>query len=318
MDTIKTPQKEKLSSEIIIPPSPFMKRLGYGTGISVYKLNRSPVCSRVQSPWAIKIVRSTSNKTIRNRLRNEAAILRKLNHPNIVGFRAVTNDARGEVCLALEACTSSLGDMIEARNEKELMAFPARTIAIVAYDIAKAFNYLHNTAYILHCDVKSYNILIQEDFKVCKLCDFDIALPLEPDGTVNKEHILNASSLGTAPWMAPEVALDNSPSTKSDIYSYGLVLWEMIALTVPPLCEDEYESDSSYLEESKLDSSESDNSILNSSCFKRKDWRPELPAQEYSQDYNNIFELFYCCTMKEPEYRPAADLLVKVSEEILQ
>lgn len=284
--------------------------------MSVYKLNRSPVCSRVRSPWAIKVVKSTSSELIKSQLRQEATILKDLNHPNIVGFRAVTKDARGEICLALEVCTSSLGDMIEARNENGLSVFPARNIAIVAYDIAKAFNYLHNEAKILHCDVKSYNILVQEDFKVCKLCDFNIALPLESDGTVKKEHIISASSLGTAPWMAPEVTLDNELSTKSDIYSYGLVLWEMIALTVPPLPEDEDEFDLSSIEVSVLDDSELDNS--DSSCFKCVDWRPELPAQEYSQNYNSIFELFYCCTVRDPECRPSADLLVKVSEEILR
>lgn len=283
----------------------------YILGVSVYKLNRSPVCTQVRSPWAIKkILKVKSNEKLRNRLRNEAKILKKLNHPNIIGFRALTKDNRGEVCLALEACTISLGDLIETRSEEGLAAFPAYNIALVIRDIAKAFNYLHNKAYILHCDVKSYNILIQGKFAICKLCDFDIALPLNPDGTVSPEFISENVPLGTGPWMAPETCLHSIVSTKSDIYSYGLVIWEMVALTVPPLPEDE---NSSYTELPELNASNS--SIDGLKCI---DWRPELPAQEFTEDYDQVLEVFYCCTEKNPEYRPNATLLEEVGEEILQ
>ncbi|KAK9707705.1 Protein tyrosine and serine/threonine kinase [Popillia japonica] len=289
MDITKSPINtvERLRNEIIVPPSPLMKQIGFGTGISVYKLNRSPTCTQVRSPWAVKILKSKS-ETIKTRLRHEISILKKLKHPNVVGFRAVGTDSQGEICLALETCTASLGDKIEARVDAGLLAYPPKNIAIVAYDISKALNYLHNEAYILHCDVKSYNILVQGDFEIW-----------------------------TGPWMAPETALESVVSTKSDIYSYGLVLWEMIALTVPPMPDEIDNGNLSNIEDA-LDISDYCASDLDSSTLQCIDWRPELPAQEFSEDYYGIFELFFCCTDKIPDNRPTAIVAEKLSEEIFK
>lgn len=285
-------------------------------GISVYKLNRSPTCTQVRSPWAVKILKSKS-ETIKTRLRHEISILKKLKHPNVVGFRAVGTDSQGEICLALETCTASLGDKIEARVDAGLLAYPPKNIAIVAYDISKALNYLHNEAYILHCDVKSYNILVQGDFEICKLCDFNIALPLDGNSKVNDKLISEDIPLGTGPWMAPETALESVVSTKSDIYSYGLVLWEMIALTVPPMPDEIDNGNLSNIEDA-LDISDYCASDLDSSTLQCIDWRPELPAQEFSEDYYGIFELFFCCTDKIPDNRPTAIVAEKLSEEIFK
>ncbi|KAI4461407.1 mitogen-activated protein kinase kinase kinase 20-related [Holotrichia oblita] len=313
MDIARSPLNKggTLKNEIVIPPSPLMKQIGFGTGVSVYKLNRSPVCTQVRSPWAVKILKSKS-ETIKTRLRHEISVLKKLKHPNIVGFRAVGKDSQGEVCLALETITCSLGDKIEARVDAGLLAYPPKNIAVVAYDIAKALNYLHNVAYILHCDVKSYNVLVQGDFEICKLCDFNIALPLDVNGKVNDRFISEDIPLGTGPWMAPETALESVVSTKSDIYSYGLVLWEMIALTVPPLPE---ETDSENLSSAR---DAFDISDLDSTTLQCIDWRPELPAQEFSEDYYGIMELFFCCTDKSPANRPTASVVEKLSEEIFK
>lgn len=63
-----------------------MSKLGYGTGIAVYLLSNSKKSS---SPWAIKkCLKDKTDKTYSQRLASEADILRKLSHPNVVGFRA--------------------------------------------------------------------------------------------------------------------------------------------------------------------------------------------------------------------------------------
>lgn len=75
-----------------IPASPNMKKLGYGTGVMVYLLNRSKVKSHISSPWAIKKVskHKLTDATYSERLAEEADILRKLSHPNIIMFKAFT------------------------------------------------------------------------------------------------------------------------------------------------------------------------------------------------------------------------------------
>jgi PDZ-binding kinase len=95
------------------------------------------------------------------RLKDEAEILKKLNHPNIVGFRAFVKAVDGRDCLAMEECDTSVGDLIESRSDDGLGPFPAENIRRVALDVAKALDYLHNTCHILHGDVKSFNILVK-------------------------------------------------------------------------------------------------------------------------------------------------------------
>lgn len=92
------------------------------------------------------------------RLRKEADILRQLNHPNIVGFRAFLKTLDGRECLAMEECHTSLCDLIE---KQEGGAFPAPIIEKVAVEVAKALDYIHNVVHLLHGDVKSPNVLIK-------------------------------------------------------------------------------------------------------------------------------------------------------------
>lgn len=72
-----------------IPASPLMTKLGFGTGIAVYLLNKTAKKNNKSSPWAIKkCLKDKTDKTYSLRLAAEADILRNLSHPNIVGFRA--------------------------------------------------------------------------------------------------------------------------------------------------------------------------------------------------------------------------------------
>jgi len=114
----------------------------------------------------VKRVRRTKDTTIdlddfALRLKDEAEILKKLSHPNIVGFRAFVKADDGRDCLAMEECDTSVGDLIGLRSDDALGPFPAESILRVALDIAKALDYLHKECHILHGDIKSFNILVK-------------------------------------------------------------------------------------------------------------------------------------------------------------
>lgn len=94
------------------------------------------------------------------RLRNEAEILKKLNHPNIVGFRAFVKTSDGRECLAMEECHTSLGDVLELMGETGEY-LPPKTVQKVAIEVAKALDYIHNVVFLLHGDIKSHNVLIK-------------------------------------------------------------------------------------------------------------------------------------------------------------
>jgi PDZ-binding kinase len=90
------------------------------------------------------------------------------------------------------------------------------------------------------------------DFEVIKLCDFGVAVPLKANGEMGTEA--GAEYVGTLLWSAPEVLRQDGliPITnKADMFSYGLVLWEMIALRPPHL-------DESLTEESSVDTASDD------------------------------------------------------------
>lgn len=87
---------QEFASPLKIPASPMMSKLGYGTGIAVYLMGRKQKINGA-SPWAIKkcLKDKTDNKTYSKRLAEEATVLKSLNHPNIVGFRAYTEGPDG-------------------------------------------------------------------------------------------------------------------------------------------------------------------------------------------------------------------------------
>lgn len=296
-------------------------------GVEVYRIERSPLRGCLRSPWALKrITRRAAEShedaaTFRQRLADEATILRRLEHPNIVGFRGLILPADavpgGRASLAMEMCDTSLGDLLEQRHERttegsgsDVGALPALHIRRMCLDVCRALDYLHSSVRLLHADLKSYNVLVKADFAVCKLCDFGVSLPLDEDGFVDVERQPTAQYVGTDLWCSPEALLAGNVanvSTKSDVFSFGLVIYECVAL-VPPhvagigLDDDEEEDDS---DNDDGDDDEVDLELCGT--------RPPLPeSAELGDEYNVVVELFYVCTNAEPDDRPSAGELVKL------
>lgn len=202
------------------------------------------------------MIKNTKHKTITNRLRTEAKILRKMNNPYIVGFRQFSVNQDGKECLAMEECTISLGDLIQTRRDDDELAFPVDKILKVGLDISKALDYLHTEMLLLHGDIKSFNVLIKGDFDICKLCDFGVCVRLKKNGELDTDKVPEDLEYdGTDCWAAPEVLIYPPKITnKADIFSLGLVLWETMALEVPHAgfneSDDSIELDESAIRES--------------------------------------------------------------------
>ncbi|XP_054728094.1 lymphokine-activated killer T-cell-originated protein kinase [Anastrepha obliqua] len=323
---------QKISTPLRIPPSPFMKNLGYGTGVNVYRLERSPKCGQVRSPWAVKRIskRICNNESaaeiFNSRIHEEAEILRKLSHPNIVGFRGAIKGADGLETLALECCKTSLGSILEDRNEDNLGPLPAKYTIKMIVDIAHALDYLHTEAKLLHGDLKSFNVLVKGDFEMCKLCDFGVSLQIDENGVINFKKNPHLRYVGTNIWSAPEV-IDELEiiDCKADIFSFGLVIYETVAL-VPlhtiDIVDNEKDETTNSVECSNISSS-NEHSLVTSETeeceLERMEsacgTRPPFPqAFELTTDYNQIIELFYCCTNELAEDRPTAKTIWSMLE----
>ena len=151
------------------------------------------------------------------RFRTECQIMSCLRHPNILMFvGAVFDKERCEYCLVTEFCEH--GDLASylADSEKP-MNWKLRFI--MCMDIARAMMYLHHKAGIIQRDLKSENLLIHEDFHV-KLGDFGLSRTLRP-GQME-------TFCGTPTHVAPEIVRQEDYTDKADVFSFGIILWELV------------------------------------------------------------------------------------------
>nr|GFA64721.1 serine/threonine-protein kinase EDR1 [Tanacetum cinerariifolium] len=97
----------------------------------------------------------------------------------------------------------------------------------MALDVAKGMNYLHTSnPVIVHRDLKTPNLLVDKNW-VVKVCDFGMSRM--------KHHtfLSSKSTAGTPEWMAPEVLRNEPSNEKCDVFSFGVILWELATLRVP-------------------------------------------------------------------------------------
>ncbi|XP_047244981.1 lymphokine-activated killer T-cell-originated protein kinase homolog isoform X1 [Girardinichthys multiradiatus] len=293
---------------VIIPASPFMKKLGCGTGVNVYLMNR--VEKTTLSPWAVKKVNSKCASQdvalYQMRLNEEAELLKGIDHPNIVGFRAFATAKDGSKCLAMEyGGEQSLNDLIEKRRENGLKAFPAANIEKVALHVARGLKYLHNEKQLLHGDMKSCNVVVKGDFETIKICDVGVSLHLDENMRVSDPK---AEYVGTEPWKPKEALEEGGEITdKADIFAFGLTVWEMMTLAMPHLqmLDDEEDSEDDSLEES----------FDEDAYYEHLGTRPPLDATSLGSSYRRMVELFCLCTEEDPNKRPSAAQIVQALEE---
>jgi serine/threonine-protein kinase len=163
------------------------------------------------------------------RFRREAQILASLNHPHIGGIYGL-EDANGITALVLELVEGpTLADRIAQG------AVPLDEALPIARQIAEALEAAHEQG-IIHRDLKPANIKVRPDGTV-KVLDFGLAKAIEPlashDASQEPTRTMSAPSrpgviLGTAAYMSPEQAAGKSVDKRSDIWSFGVVLLEML------------------------------------------------------------------------------------------
>uniref|UniRef100_A0A8D3EBM6 Mitogen-activated protein kinase kinase kinase n=1 Tax=Scophthalmus maximus TaxID=52904 RepID=A0A8D3EBM6_SCOMX len=158
-------------------------------------------------------------KKVRDIKETEIKHLRKLKHPNIITFKGVCTQAPC-YCILMEYCAQ--GQLYEVLRAGRKIT--PSLLVDWAMGIAGGMNYLHLHK-IIHRDLKSPNMLITHDDLV-KISDFGTSKELSDKST-------KMSFAGTVAWMAPEVIRNEPVSEKVDIWSFGVVLWEMLTGEIP-------------------------------------------------------------------------------------
>uniref|UniRef100_A0A8D3CLR1 Mitogen-activated protein kinase kinase kinase n=1 Tax=Scophthalmus maximus TaxID=52904 RepID=A0A8D3CLR1_SCOMX len=158
-------------------------------------------------------------KKVREQKETDIKPLRKLKHPNIISFKGVCTQAPC-YCIIMEYCAQ--GQLYEVLRAGRKVT--PRLLVDWASGIASGMNYLHLHK-IIHRDLKSPNVLVTHNDTV-KISDFGTSKELSDKST-------KMSFAGTVAWMAPEVIRNEPVSEKVDIWSFGVVLWELLTGEIP-------------------------------------------------------------------------------------
>ena len=194
------------------------RRIGSGGMADVYLAEDEDLGRRV----AIKILnnRYSSDESFVERFQREAESAASLSHPNIVSIYD-RGEAEGTYYIAME--------VVEGRSLKEVILtqgrLPAKQAAEYARQILSALRFAHRNG-IIHRDIKPHNILISHDDNA-KVTDFGIARA----GTSQMTE--EGAVMGTAQYLSPEQARGGTVTAASDLYSVGIVLYEMLTGKVP-------------------------------------------------------------------------------------
>jgi tRNA A-37 threonylcarbamoyl transferase component Bud32 len=180
---------------------------------------------------AIKAARHETDELLSSaveNIRQEAKLFWLLDHCNVISLKGVCLH-EPNVCLVMEyAHGGSLNRVVPGKR------IPPDALVDWAKQIARGMHYLHEDAPmpLVHRDLKSSNILILEDLengnfshKTLKITDFGLAKEVY--------HSTCMSAAGTYAWMAPEVIKHSTFSKASDVWSYGVVVWELLTGEMP-------------------------------------------------------------------------------------
>lgn len=197
-----------------------IKKIGDGGMAFVYEA-RDKLLNRTV---AIKVLRPefVDDEEFLTKFKREAEAVASLSHPNIVNVYDVGEDGKVHYIVMELIEGQNLKDII--KNEGTLDEYTALDIA---KQIAKALGAAHRKG-IIHRDIKPHNILISNEGRIVKVADFGIAK------AVSSSTITSTGSvIGSVHYFSPEQAKGKFVSNTTDLYSLGIVLYEMIIGRVP-------------------------------------------------------------------------------------
>ena len=197
-----------------------LEKVGSGGMASVYKA-QDILLDRIV---AVKILHSkyASDHDFVVRFRQEAQAAAKLSHPNIVNIYDVGYDENAHYIVMEYVRGETLKEYIEKHGH-----LPINTSIQITFDIGEALEHAHANG-IVHCDIKPHNILVTETGRI-KVADFGIARAINSKAS----NMGDNSVLGSVHYFSPEQASGSKIDERTDIYSLGVVMYEMMTGVLP-------------------------------------------------------------------------------------
>ncbi|CAN8284383.1 unnamed protein product [Cochlearia groenlandica] len=260
--------------------------IGHGASSTVYKC-----VLKSCKPVAIKRLYSHNPQSMKQ-FETELEMLSSIKHRNLVSLQGYSISSLGSLLFYDYMENGSLWDLLHGPTKKKTLDWDTRLN--IAYGAAQGLAYLHHdcSPKIIHRDVKSSNILLDKDLEA-RLTDFGIAKSL----CASKSHT-STYVMGTIGYIDPEYARTSRLTEKSDVYSYGIVLLEL--LTRRKAVDDE--SNLHHLVMSKT----GNNAVM------------ELADPDITSTCKDlgvvkkVFQLAILCTKRQPSDRPTMHQVTRV------
>jgi serine/threonine protein kinase len=274
-----------------IGPYRLIRQIGSGGMATVYLAERS--IGKAKQNVALKMIRPTftGNPDMLRRFEHEREVLASLQHPNIARLLDIGATSDGLPYLVMDYVE---GERIDAYCDARKLSTPDRVTLFSA--ACAAVDYAHSKG-VIHRDIKPSNILVTSDGTV-KLLDFGIAKVLRDEGQT--QTLLTATSAGlmTLEYASPEQVRGDTVGAQSDVYSLGVLLYELLTsrrpyrtegrlmhVVVRAICEEPPVAPSHIVEDASAESKalirslRGDlDSILLKALRKEPQWRYSSPA----------------------------------------
>ncbi|KAJ1417728.1 Serine-threonine/tyrosine-protein kinase, catalytic domain [Sesbania bispinosa] len=205
------------ADDLLCATAEIMGKSTYGT---VYKATLED-----GSQVAVKRLREKITKSQRE-FESEVSVLGKIRHPYLLALRAYYVGPKGEKLLVFDYMPKgSLASFLHGSGPGTDIDWPTRMK--IAQDMARGLLYLHSQENIIHGNLTSSNVLLDENTDV-KIADFGLSRLMTP--AANSNVIATAGALG---YRAPELSKLKKANTKTDIYSFGVILLELLTRKSP-------------------------------------------------------------------------------------
>ncbi|KAF5790037.1 putative protein kinase RLK-Pelle-LRR-XI-1 family [Helianthus annuus] len=243
---------------------------------------------------------STKEKFWRREYEAEVATLSSLRHVNVVKLYCSISSEDSNLLVYEYMPNGSLWDRLHTHHKIEM---DWRVRYEIALGAARGLEYLHHACErpVIHRDVKSSNILLDEDMKP-KIADFGLAKIVQTGKVItDSTHVI----AGTHGYIAPEYGYTCHVTEKSDVYSFGVVLMELVTKKKPMEPEFGENKDIVYWVHNEMKTSADVTVMVDPSISK--------DAKEVAVQ---MLSIAVHCTMKLPGLRPSMRMVVKMLEEI--
>ncbi|HVO90492.1 MAG TPA: serine/threonine-protein kinase, partial [Casimicrobiaceae bacterium] len=184
---------------------------------------------KIDRVLAIKVLKSQllADDEYRSRFLREAKGAGILSHPNIVTVFDV-GEEESQPYIAMEwVAGPTLADLL-----KEGKTFTPQQVLDIGVQLTRALDYAHKRG-IVHRDVKPGNVMLVQDTLTVKVADFGICRIKEQDTKATAQHTRMGDVLGTPHYMSPEQVVGAAVDARSDLFSAGVVLYQLLTGALP-------------------------------------------------------------------------------------